>query len=217
MPRTWATGVQNALASGNLSVAWLLELVTDELTLRTTNRNIEVTYDGAVYEAAHHGWQIEGEISTGTNLVPEPLTLSFDGADQYDSTSILRRLLDRTWAQREMTLTGLLLNTSDKSVIGDFMTWKGRMDTFEITEQAGAASIAVLVCEGGPFRVLGRNHTTASHADQQRRSPTDLFFKNQASKVGKRMPFGVKQVEVPGNSGGGGTTGGFNDYGIGRF
>ena len=217
MVRTWATGVQNAMDAGQLSTAWLLELETDEDTLRTTDRGIEITHNSNTFEAAHHSWKIEGEISTGANLVPEPLTLSFDGADQYESTSILARLIARTWAQRPMSLTGLLLDTSDKSVIGEFMVWKGRMDTMEFTEQGGAEALAVMVCEGGPFRVLGRNMTTVSHADQQRRNASDLLFKNQASKVGRRMPFGVKQTTVPGssyNGGGGGTT---NTFGNGRF
>ncbi|MEO0955689.1 MAG: hypothetical protein AAFY12_11900 [Pseudomonadota bacterium] len=209
MARTWATDVQNAMNSGLLSTAWLLELTTDEDVLRTNDRSLEITHDSNTYEPSFHKWSVEGEISTGVNLVPEPLTLRFDGADQYVEGSFLERLLDRTWAQRGMKLTGLLLNTETKVVIGEFMVWTGRMDTLEFSEQPGGESLAVLTCEGGPFRVLGRNMTTASHADQQRRNPNDLLFKNQASKVGRRMPFGVKQVDVPGsNTGGGGGGGG---------
>lgn len=224
MARTWATDVQNAMNSGFLSTAWLLELEPDEGTIRTTDRGLEITHNSVVYTPAYHDWSIQGEISTGANLVPEPITIQFNGADQYVNGSILETLLDRTWAQRPMKLTGLLLNTQDKSVIGEFMVWTGRMDTLEFTEQTGAESIAVMVCEGGPFRVLGRNMTTASHADQQRRNANDLLFKNQASKVGRRMPFGVKQVDVPGNNSGGGGGGGggggnysFPSFDIGRF
>lgn len=200
MPRTWASNVQTAMESGQLSVAWLLEMQTDELTLRTTNREIEITYNSAVYEPAYQGWEISGTLSTGSNLVPEPLTLTFDGADQYVEGTLLERLLDNTWSQRPMALTGLLLNIADRSVIGEFMRWLGRMDTIDFTEHTGSKAIAVMTCEGGPFRVLGRNMSTVSHADQLRRNPTDMFFKNQASKVGSRMPFGVKQVNIPGTN-----------------
>lgn len=219
MVRTWVSAVETAMNDGSLATAWLLEMSTDEDTLRTNDRSLDLTYNSVVYEAAFHAWHIEGEISTGANLVPEPLTLRFDGADQYDTSSILARLIARTWAQRPVTLTGLLLNTQDKSILGEFMVWKGRMDTMEFSEQPGGESLAVMTCEGGPFRVLGRNMTTASHADQQRRNSSDLLFKNQASKVGRRMPFGVKQVEVPGSNSGGGGGGIPNIFGpgLGRF
>lgn len=200
MPREWTPAVETAIAEDTLNIAWLLELETVEGWLRSTDRDVALTYDSNPFEAAHHTWEVQGEINSGANLVPEPITLKFDGADQYDSTSILARLIARTWHQRQIILRGILLN--ETSVIGQFIEWRGRMDMLDFTTKTQSEAIAVMSCEGGTFKVLDRNHSTVSDADQRRRNPDDAFFKNQAKRVGQRMPFGTKSVAIPGSTSG---------------
>lgn len=206
MARAWSADVITAMKQGVVSRRWLLALETDEGWLRCTDNGSALVYNSETYEAARDKWRIEGALSTGAMLVPESVTLSFDGADQYDDTSIVGRLLDRTWHRREIILTGLLLNVDTGALLDDFDTWRGRMDQIATSEAEASKALITISCESGTFNALSRNNSTVSDADQRRRAASDAFLKNQALKVGQKMPFGLSNSKIPGvtNSGGGG-------------
>lgn len=211
MPLPLTTAARNALAAREVAHAWLLELFTDEGTLAAWDKTIPITYDSTDFEALADQWEISGEIRLGADLVPEPLTLTFDGAAQSDDTSFVGRLLDRTWHQRRMRLRGLLLDTSSNftSAIGVHLDWNGWMDTINVTDAVGQPAQVVLGCEGGVFRALDRNMTVCTDPDQRRRSATDAFFRNVALKPTQDVPFGTTWANIPGGNGrGGGGSGG---------
>lgn len=210
MPLPLTTGARNALAAREVAHAWLLELFTDEGTLAAWDKTIPITYDSTDFEPLSDQWGISGEIRLGADLVPEPLTITFDGAPQNDDASFVGRLLDSTWHQRKMRLRGLLLDTSSNftSAIGVHLDWNGWMDTISVTDAIGQPAQVVLNCEGGVFRALDRNFTTCTHADQLRRSATDTFFKNVALKPTQDVPFGTSWKNIPGGNGRGGGSGG---------
>jgi hypothetical protein len=208
MPLPLTTDARNALAAREVAVAWLLDLYTDEGTLRCWDKGIPITYSGDTYEALSDRWRIEGEVKVGADLTPEPLTISFDGAAQSDDTSFVGRLVDRTWHQRRMRLRGLLLNVSSNFVtpIGIHIEWNGWMDTISTSDATGAPSIVTLNCESGILRALDMNLTTCTDEDQRRRSSTDAFFRNVALKPAQQVPFGSSWSAIPGGGGSGGGT-----------
>lgn len=221
MARAWSADLIAAMKADVIRLRFLLELETDEGWLRATDNGAQLTYDSKTFEAARDKWRIEGELSTGAMLVPETVTISFDGGDQYDNASIIGRLLDRTWHRRQVVLIGILLNVETGAILDDFDTWRGRMDQVSTSESEAAAGIVTISCESGTFNALSRNQATVSDADQRRRSATDAFLKNQASKVNIKMPFGLSNSKVPGVTGTGGSSGGpsdsFSSPGLSRF
>jgi hypothetical protein len=216
MPLPLTTAARNALAAGNVALAWLLTIETDEETLRGWDKNISISYGGHTYEPLGEKFSIAGTINMGVDLVPEQLSFTFDGVDQSDDASFIGRLLDNSWHQRRVTLVGLVLNpaTNFTQVIGEHITWKGWLDTIKTADAVGAVSQVTLNCESGVFRALDFNPTTCSDADQKRRLSSDQFFRNVALKPQQDVPFGTGWSNIPGGgsgrggSGGGGSGGG---------
>ncbi len=202
-----------AIAARQVAVAWLLDLHVDGGSLHCWDGAEPLTYNSNAYEGLANQWRIAGDIRTSSDLVAQPIVIEFDAAQQLDNASFIGRLLDGSWHQRRVKLTGLLFAVDDdfSTVIGEHMVWEGRMDTVELTERPGSEMVAALSCESGVFRALGRNMTTCSHTDQLRRDPTDNFFQQTGLKPQQEIPFGRSWSTVPGQgsrSGGGGTAGG---------
>lgn len=213
--RPWSTAMIAAAEANLVSRRFLLAIDTVEGWLRCTDHSYALVYAGETYEAGVDHWKIDGTLASGSQLVPEPVTISFDGAEQYDDTSFIGRLVDRTWHRRDIYLTGIVINPQTGALLDDFDTWRGRLDTLNVTDQVGGVSTAALRCESGTFHALSRNNATASDADQKRRNANDTFFENQALKVSQKMPFGLSYSDIPGTpntSGGGNSGGGFNGF-----
>lgn len=212
------TDVINAIDSGSIGHAWLLDLYTDEGAIRCWDKPFDMTYLANVYEGLSESWEINGEIRLGSDLVPEPLSFTFDSSLDADNASFVGRLVDRSWHQRRCKLTGLLYVPGQNygTPIGQHLEWFGTMDTIETVEMENSMSRLVLSCEGGIFRALDRNMTTCTHADQQKRNAADLLFQNVAFKPQQDVPFGRAWTNIPGGPGrgnsttsGGGSAGGF--------
>lgn len=210
MPLNLTASVEAAIEVDQIAHAWLLELFTDEGALRCWDKPFDMSYGGNTYEGLGDSWEIAGEIRLGTDLVPEPLTFNFDGSRILDNADFTGRLVDRSWHQREMRLTGLLFVPGQRfgTPIGPHLIWNGTMDTLENPEGDGSISGVVLSCEGGIFRALDRNMTVCTDADQKRRNPSDRLFENVATKPQQDVPFGRAWSNVPGGSGRGGSGGG---------
>jgi len=206
--------VLNAINSEKMAHAWLLDLYTDEGTLRCWDKPFNMSYGGFTYEGLSDTFGLEGEIRLSTELVPEPLTISFDASPQSDNAAFVGRLVDRQWHQRPMRIRGLLLvpGTDFATPIGTHIEWNGTMDTQEIVESGSGYPLLVLGCEGGIFRALDRNYTACTDPDQKLRDPTDRLFENVAFKPQQDVPFGRSWSNIPGAGGravsGGATPGG---------
>jgi hypothetical protein len=214
MPLTLSTDALNAMAAGTIAHGWLLELACDEGTLRCWDKENDISYGGHTYEGLADQWQIEGMMKLSSDLVPEPLTFSFDASRILDNSSFVGRLSDRSWHQRPVKLTALLLvpGTNFITPIDPYLEWNGVMDTIETTEKDGSPYSLIMGCEGGIFRALDRNLTTCTHVDQRKRDPTDRLFENVATKPRQDVPFGRSWSNVPGASGRGGTSGGGSSW-----
>jgi hypothetical protein len=212
MPRVLTAPVLAALEAGTIAHGWLIDLFTDEGTLRAWDKPMSITYGGNLYEPLGDSFELAGELRLGPDLVPEPLTFTFDTSPADDDASFVGRLLDRQWHQRKARLTGILFvpGTNFQTQVGKHIEWNGVMDTIETAEIDNGQSRLVLNCEGGIFRALDRNMTTCTDFDQKKRDPVDRFFGNVALKPRQDVPFGRSWSNIPGGSGrgDGGASGG---------
>lgn len=204
MPLPIDSETRDALVAREIAHAWLLELFTDEGTLRAWDKTEAMTFESNTFEALGDQWSIEGEIRAGADLVAEPLTISFDGSVQLDDASFVGRLLDRTWHQRRIRLRQMLLVPTSNFVtpVGIAFDWRGFMDTIDAPEGGSGPSKVVLNCESGTFRARARNMHTVTDLDQRLRDANDNSFRNIATKPFQDVPFGTGWTNVPGYRGG---------------
>jgi hypothetical protein len=200
MPLPLSTAGRNAIRADRTATAWFLELFCDGGTLRGWDQDEEFVLGGDLYEPVGGKWWIEGELKPGVDLVSEPFTIMFDGAEQYDDTSFIGRLLDRTWYQREIRLRQVCFEVDSNFVtpISTIYELWGLMDTIDAPDGDRSQSTIPLNCESGTFRAQSRNMQTCTDLNQRERAPNDGAFKNVATKPFQSMPFATKWENVPG-------------------
>lgn len=199
MPIPLTTAQRTALQSGSVKLVWLMTIELAEETMRFCSYDQPITYDSQTYEKGMDKWKLTGRVGSSSNLTPEPLNISFDGGDQYIDGTITRRILTQTWHLRPISLTGLMLDPSDDTVIGPFFEWEGFLDSAQIGDTEGNPSTLVITAEGGAFRALSKNHRKCTDADQRTRDASDTFFINTGVKPSQNIPFGISWSKVPGN------------------
>lgn len=198
MARTISAAGKAALAAGRIKVAYLFEVVTDEITKRINTLNFDISYDGVTWDKSPTNWTLPDGIPVSRSLTPEPFPLQFDGGDESDTSTFIGDLLTRTWHQRPVRFFGLLFDPTDGSQIAMFYEWQGRADKIVASRGMDGAAIVTLTCESGVFRALERNLSTVGAQDQKRRDATDTMFRNMALKQGQQVPFGVSWSNIPG-------------------
>lgn len=217
MPRPWTTAGRNAILAGEVAVCFLFEAQTDEGTQRICSWNVDVVWNSQSWTAGQGKWHPADGIPISRGLVPETFTLTFDGAHENDTGEFIGLLLTRTWHQRPCIFHGLLLSTSDFSVIDEFYEWRGFMDMAPVQSNAGTQADVQLALESGVFRAQERNMATVGHNDQIRRDPTDTLFRDMARKQDQQIPYGISWSKIPGyGTTGGGGGGGGGGFGPGR-
>lgn len=204
MPRPLTAAGRAALQARTIAVVYLLEVACDEGTQRINTWNMAISYDGHTWDAAPEKMRLPDGIKVSKALVPETFTFEFDGAHEFDTNEFIGLMLSRTWHQRPVRFFGLLLDTSDYSVIDEFYTWRGFADRVSAASNPGAPAKVQLMCESGTFRAQERNHSILSHNDQLRRDGTDVFLRDMAVKQEQDVPYGIEWNKVPGYSSGGG-------------
>ncbi len=215
MPIPLTSAQRTALQSRRVHIVWLLTMEIDGDTVRVCSLDEAVSYGGESYAAGSDKWEIRGRIGSASNLVPEPLTLVFDGGDQFSAGTFTARLVTGDWHLRPIRLEGVMLDPDDHSPIGAFLVWEGYMDVLSSQDADGAPSVISLTCEGGSFRALSKNLRRCTDADQRTRSSGDTFFRNTGIKPSQNVPFGTSWSKVAGhNSGGGGGGGGVFDFDV---
>lgn len=226
MPLPLTTPGRNALAAETIASAFLLELKTDEGTLRAWDKGHALTFETFSWEPMDSLWTITDALKSGADLVPEALTISFEGSEQYIDTSFVGRLLDRTWHQRKIRIRQLLFEPATNFItpIEVVYDWRGYMDTIDAPEGGRVVDVLVLNSESGMFGVHDSNVRTLTDQDQRLRDANDASFRNMALKINQDVPFGVGWSAIPGSSpvaaGGtaansGATTGYGSKYGAG--
>lgn len=189
--------------------------------MRCNSWNIDISYDGHLWDAAPERFRLPDGIKVSKALVPESFAIDFDGAYENDTSSFIGLLLTRTWHQRPVRFFGIMLNTADYSVIDEFYSWRGFADKIAAQSNTGSPATVTLTMESGTFRAQEINRSLISHNDQKRRDATDTFFANMALKQDQQVPYGIAWSKIPGyrpgGSSGGGGGGGFGGGGFQRF
>lgn len=217
MPRPLTASARAALQARTLAVTYLFEASPDEGVQRINSWSKDITYDSATWSAAPGKWELPNGIPISQALVPSTFNMIFDGGHEADTAEFIGLLLSRTWHQRPCRFIGLLLNTTDYSVIDQFYEWHGVMDRIVSSKEVGQPATVSFSLESGVFRAQEANNQTVSDNDQKRRDATDTMFRNMAIKQDQQIPFGLEWSKVPGyrpggSSGGGGGGGGFRNF-----
>lgn len=213
MPLPITTATRNAMATGHIAHAWLIEITLDGGVIRCWDKPRDGTIGGDVYKGLGDQFEISGQVGAGSDFIAESISFNFDGNQKGVAGHFLNELVNAQWHQRPIKLRGALINTTgDMSLIGYHIEWNGTIDEEKGSEGIGSASILTYTCESGIIRFLSRNMATFTHNDQLRRNATDTFFENTGLKPGQRIPFGISSGVVPGSSG---RSGGSPDYVVG--
>ncbi len=215
MPRPLTASGRAALEAQTIAVVYLLEVATDEGTQRINSWNMDISYDGSTWDAAPERMTLPDGIKVSKALVPETFRFNFDGAHENDTSEFIGLLLTRTWHQRPVRFFGLLLDTTDYSVIDEFYSWRGFADRVSAQSNPGSPALIELHCESGTFRAQERNHTILAHNDQLKRDATDVFLRDMIAKQDQKIPYGVEWDKVPGYRSGGSGGGGGGGLGSG--
>jgi hypothetical protein len=217
MPRPLTASARAALQNQTIAVAYLFEITPDEGAQRINTWSTDLSYDGSLWGAAPNKWRIPSGIPLSKTLVPETFTLEFDGGHENDTGEFIGLLLSRTWHQRPVRFIGLLIDTTDGSVIDPFYEWRGKADKITVQSNQGQEAVISLACESGVFRAQERNLQTVSASDQKRRDGTDTMFRNMTKKQDQQIPFGLSWSKVPGYGRGGSNSGGLGGFDLSQF
>lgn len=197
------TAQQQADLENNLvpkAAVWYCSLYLGSSTIRFSDQPEELLYGGETYEAQHNNWRIPDEVQFGSALVPERLTLQFDGAERYVGSSLFARILAEDWHLRSMDLALAIYNQETGAFIAEPRKLYGFIDHLNNPEAEGAEPWATLTCETGTFRMLGTRNTLCTDADQRKRNSNDGFMQNTGIKGTENIPFGISSSAIPGVS-----------------
>jgi len=201
MPRPLTTAGRAAIATGKtISSIWFFDITTDEGMMYLCDSVYGLTYNGKTYLPMGDQIQLNGELKTGVDLVPEPFPVMFNGEEQLTSGSPIRNLLTRTWWQRQVYIYQVLFEPASnwQTPIAIHYQWYGFMDTIEDAVDEGKPSGIILNCESGIFRARGKNLRTYTDKDQTEINPIDRCFLNTPLKPFQNIPFGEANWKVAG-------------------
>jgi hypothetical protein len=207
MPLPMTSDVRNALKARNIANVWIMEMFTDEATLRGCSVGKSLSFESNTFEPLGDDFKISGQIKTGVDLVSEPLVIELNAAGILDDTTFVGRLVDNQWYQRRIRVRQLLFTPGEhfNNLIGSCFEWFGYMDMFEEGAAEDESATLILTCESGIFRARGRNMHTYTDKDQRLYDAADASFVNTATKPFQSIPFGESWSTVPGYRGGGST------------
>lgn len=213
MPYTLDSAAEAALAAGRMVSALLMDLYCkdgdgDPLTLRFWNWPGTLDYpandhvdddDPVTYQSLLRRVSVDVGVRFTATLTAEPMTINFDSSRAGDDADLIGQFADANWHQGRVRARRVLLDFSTQESPSDpVWEWRGRMDHRVFQRQAQDEQTCVLTCEGGVFRVRGRNMHTRTHLDQQRRLAGDLFFQGTAIMVGLPAMWAKAPANIPG-------------------
>lgn len=241
MPYPTDSETDDAIAAGRIKSADLVDLYLRDgadapLTLRCWNWPGAASYAGTValdgstaantYESMFGRIGIAKSIRMAASLSSEALRITLDASRSTDDADWVGRFVDADWHQRRVRLRQVMLDwTTEALSSAPMWEWHGLIDHRELSQPPGQPQTWELTCQGGLFRVRGRRLKTRSHADQQERSPGDMFYVGTANMVGRPLNWAKKPGNIPGTPTGGGSAAGsgatppslFSDHVTGRY
>ncbi len=202
MAKAYSQALRDAMATGSVAVAILIDMETDPI-LRAWTWPGTLAFDGESYVSLEGEVDIQGSIKSTATLASEPLQITFDASRIRDDDHFVGQFGSSDWSQRKIRVRKAIINpaASPVEVIDVIDDWRGRMDKREVIRQINSPELLQLTCENGLFRIRGRNLHTRTHADQQQRLPGDTFYKNTAERIAVKPFWGKSPVNIPGATG----------------
>jgi len=193
---------QDALDAGKLIPATLIDFYCADIILHGWSWPGELVFEGVQYESLYERITITKRVKTSATLASSPMTIALDASRARDDTDIIGKFIDADYHQSKIRVrtVQLNLNTDPITIDGVLDEYNGRMDVRPINHAPNQEHIIELRCEGGIFRLRGRNMRARTHEDQQIRAPGDRFFEHTPRRVVENPYWGVKPENMPANA-----------------
>lgn len=211
MALLFTPAVQAKWDAGLLHQAILLDLYCENETLHGWTWPGPMEFEGITYESLYEIVHIDTEVQLSLGLQAPETEITFDGSRVTDHDHFVGKFWQSVWHQRRMRWRIVLIEpeADPMSVVGIIESYHGRMDYRSEIEAPGGVDVVTLSCEGGLFRVRGRNMHTRTHADQQLRAPGDRFFDLVSEKQATNPVWGKRETVI---SRGGGWVNSLKNY-----
>jgi hypothetical protein len=198
MALSLATEMLDAIASGDVARALMVEFKTDGGTRRAWNQEGNITESvilstSTTWTGLGERMKLGGGITMASDLQGETVTLALDASRINDNSDFVGALTDDVWHQREIVIREVLFTSNFAAVIGVLNTWYALMDKDEFAEFE-EGSTWVLSCESGAFEFFRTNQFRRTDSNQQSLAPGDLGFAHTAVQTVQLIPFGTNNL-----------------------
>lgn len=162
-----------------------------------------LNYESVAYQDGFQRFTFQTSLKATQGLGSNPFSFVLDGSALSDNEDLIGAWWDSDWHLKPVRVRKVRLSGNPASgvvtVLGVRRTYWGTQDERQRVTADDIPTTVELTCTAGVFKVRGRNLRTRTHADQQLRSPGDLFYKNTAAKVGVVPPWGRNDGDIPGS------------------
>ena len=171
MSRSFSTSVKNALKSQTVRIVMFAELDFSSGTL--------YVHDGiGTYTWGSEDWLGVGDfgsissIEEGSEVSPYSINLTLSALD----TTMAGAALTEDYFMRDVTVYMGILDEDDALIDTPVQVWAGFMDVMTITAGSSGGDSITLIAESELSKFDRSRNLKYTHANQQKKDSTDLFF-----------------------------------------
>ena len=199
MSRGFSSAINTALQSSTVRLVTFADL-------DFASGNLYV-HDGlGTYTWGGNNWLGVGDfggissVEEGTEVSPYSLNLTLSGLD----AGLVATALTENYFMRNVKVYLGLLDANDALIETPNQIWSGFMDVMSITAGASGGDSISLTCESELGKFDRSSNLKYTHANQQKKDSTDLFFEFLKDIEGVKISWGKagSGTGVGGNSGG---------------
>ena len=199
MSRSFSTAVKNALKSQTVRIVMFAELDFASGTV--------YVHDGiGTYTWGSEDWLGVGDfgsissIEEGSEISAYSINLTLSALD----TTMSGAALTEDYFMRDVTIYMGILDEDDALVDTPVQVWAGFMDVMSITAGNSNGDSITLTCESELGKFDRSSNLKYTHANQQKKDSTDLFFEFLKDIEGVKISWGKAGSGTGGGGGGGG-------------
>lgn len=171
MSRGFSSGVLTALQSQNVKVVTFAELDFASGTIYAHNSIGTYTWGGQDWLGVGDFANVSS-IQEGAEVSPYSVSLTLSGLD----STLSGAALTEDYFMRDVTIYLGLLDADDELIEDPSQVWSGFMDVMTISAGASGGDSITLTCESELARFDRSSNLRYTHANQQKKDPTDKFF-----------------------------------------
>jgi hypothetical protein len=190
MSRSFSTSVKNALKSQTVRIVMFAELDFSSGTL--------YVHDGiGTYTWGSQDWLGVGDfgsissIEEGSEISPYSINLTLSALD----TTMSGAALTEDYFMRDVTVYMGVLDENDSLLDTPVQVWSGFMDVMSVTAGSGGGDSITLTCESELGKFDRSANLKYTHANQQKKDSSDLFFEFLKDIEGVKISWGKASSE----------------------